>query len=863
MTPVKRFFLAGAAFAAFFVAVFSPVIFTGKLMASGDAIIEGLPAYLGPHHLWEPLILLGYPLYANPVSMSWYPVAWLRAIPGTYNVYAILPFWIAALGTFGLVRALTRSSFAGAIAGIVFSLGGFMISHAGHLMILHPVAWAPWTIWSLEELRRSERRGWFAMLAGSIGLSAFGQPQVAAFTLGVAALYAAASAFGAPHRLRYLGSALAAIVLGIALAAVALVPQAVLASMSVRAAMSFGGFIAFSLTPSQLAPALVFPYAPALAPNFAEDTLFAGTGAVMLAIVALLSRVPDRRVWFWAAIAVGGLALSTGNALGLANLTYHIPVYDLFRIPGRHALEFTLAMAVLAGYGVAALERNGGEILRNVVRAVLAIGIAGAGLALAAPGAIGVAFLPSLCTVAACAAILVLWSLRPQSRVLAVLMIAAVAAEMVTFAERAYWRTDAIDASVISPPAIARDLVRRLGASGSRALWTPGVTGSRGFAPNLSLLWNVPVATGYTQLAIARVSELLGLAPDETMPYDGALDIAGVRYVGAPAIEGNLGVYIGGKGETRTSRVVLGTPKPMRADRIVLLSALGDSVAIPQDAAVARVRVRGTDGREHPYDLLAGRDTAEASYDLPDVRAIVKHRRATVAPPAGGFYHLYVASLPTGVTAPVDRVTIDWIYPGHGALSLVTASLIDDRTGAASPLTHFYGERSRFHVIATADGATLFENLQAYPHAWTVRGLEHATPDEAAVAAPRGIAPDGSTFDAREAAFVDGASVAGLGEGTVDSTIYPDGRVRMHASCSSRCFVVTGDAWYPFWHASVDGGAVPVERVDGALRGLFVPAGRHEIDEWFAPLDLLIGAVTSILALVAIVLVELWGASKG
>jgi hypothetical protein len=92
--------------AAFFAAFFGPVLYTGKLMASADALTQSIPAYLGPHHLWEPLILLGHPMYADPTQMYWYPLAWLRIIPGTYNIFAIAPFWLAAIGTFGLVALL-------------------------------------------------------------------------------------------------------------------------------------------------------------------------------------------------------------------------------------------------------------------------------------------------------------------------------------------------------------------------------------------------------------------------------------------------------------------------------------------------------------------------------------------------------------------------------------------------------------------------------------------------------------------------------------------------------------------------------------------------------------------------------------
>jgi Bacterial membrane protein YfhO len=868
----KRWLLVCGGFAAFFAAVFAPVLFTGKLMASGDAFIESLPAYLGPHHLWEPLMLLGYPMYADPNQLYWYPLAWLRWIPHTFNLFAVLPFWLAAAGTFGLVRTLTRSTIGGAVAGVGFALGGFMISHAGHLMIVHAAAWTPLTLWSLEELRRGERRRWFAILAASIALCALGgQPQVLAFTLGLAVLYTLASTRAAPQRWRYFGYALLAMLLGLLLAAIGLIPQAVLASASLRATLAFDSFVDFSVPLAQLALNLVFPYSPTLMSGFTETTGFAGLGIAMLALVALFSRVADRRVWFWAAIAIGSLALSTGNALGLATLTYQIPLYDLFRIPGRHAFEFTLAASVLAGYGVAAVQRG---LPGGTLRALLAIAATAALVAAALVASAAVApldvmhdatIVPSLCAFAACALALLLWSLRPQSRVLAALMLAVASAEMVVFAEQAYWRTQAHDAAAIRTPALATALTNALGTTGQRALWAPGTSDPSGISPNLSVLWNVPTVAGYTPLPIANVEHLLGLTGNATVPYDNALDVAGTRFVVAPMgdVSGrpastpfgarDLGVFIGGEARAAAGSVVLGTLSPVRANRVAMISALGDSVTMPDGARIARVRVTDVAGHTTSYELLAGRDTADAAYDRPDVRGRMKHRRATIAS-TDGVYHLYATSFPTGTAEPIDHVSIEWTYAGHGALTLTQMALVDDRTATAWPLATFYGERARFRPFATIEGSTIFENLRAYPHAWTVRRLERASPGDAFAAMHRGRAPDGSRFDPRATAFIEDAGPAtDLADGAVTSTVDPDGNVRLEATCAAPCFVVSSDAWYPFWRATVDAAPAPMVRTDGALRGLFVPAGHHVVVERYVPLDLLAGVLLSALALAAIV----------
>ncbi len=873
----RSLFLVCAGFAAFFAAFFGPVLFTGKLMASADALTQSIPAYLGPHHLWEPLILLGHPMYADPIQMYWYPLAWMRIIPGTYNIFAIAPFWLAAIGTFGLVRALTRSTLGGVIAGVGFALGGFMIAHAYHLTMTHPAAWTPFALWSLEELRRDGRRRWFALLAFSIALCAFGQPQVLAFALTLCLLYALVSSGHAPAgRRAYLTKCGLGLLLGLGVAAVCLVPEALLARESLRSSLGFAHFVSFSTPPGELWLRLTFPYFSPLLANFTELTNFVGLGILMLSVLALLSRVSDRRVWFWAAVAFAALALSTGDALGLASLTYHLPVYDLFQIPGRHAFEFTLAAAILAGYGTAALQRGAG--VGRCAVAVAAIGaLLAVALAIIAHGRQvnpipDSALASGLCAYVAIGVALLAWSRWPQSLVLKTVVLAAVAGELVFFGEQAYWRTTALDAAAVRAPAVAVDLANAL-AGGGRALWAPGINGGSLMTPNLSLLWGVPVVSGYTSLAIARVAHLLGLAGDITVSYDASLDLAGTRFILAPAQEQiskpasdpfdgtDIGVFVGDAALAPAGSVTLGTERPVRADRIAIISQLTVATAIPDRARVAWLRIVDIGGHVTNRAILAGRDTAEMAYDRPEVGGRVRHRRATIASSYDG-YHSYSAKFATSLTEPIDHVTIEWVYPSVSALRVMQLALIGDRAGVSYPmgsLSQVYGERSRFRARANDGGIAIFQNTRAFPRAWIVRRLEYATADAAVSAIHRGITPDGRPFDPRVAAFVDDRSVRPpLSGGSVSVTQFAGGSLGMVTVCSGPCFVISSDAWYPGWQARIDGKPASLVRADGALRGLLVPAGRHVIHEIFVPLDLLLGAVCSTIALAAIAAKVLW-----
>jgi len=62
----------------------------------------------------------------------------------------------------------------------------------------------------------------------------------------------------------------------------------------------------------------------------------------------------------------------------------------------------------------------------------------------------------------------------------------------------------------------------------------------------------------------------------------------------------------------------------------------------------------------------------------------------------------------------------------------------------------------------------------------------------------------------------------------------PD-RVAFEVDAPNRAFVVLADTWFPGWTAQVDGGTVPIHRVNQIARGVEVPAGRHRVTMRYVP----------------------------
>ena len=72
--------------------------------------------------------------------------------------------------------------------------------------------------------------------------------------------------------------------------------------------------------------------------------------------------------------------------------------------------------------------------------------------------------------------------------------------------------------------------------------------------------------------------------------------------------------------------------------------------------------------------------------------------------------------------------------------------------------------------------------------------------------------------------------------------------------------LILSDAYYPGWEATLDGDPVQIYRADSTMRGVFIPAGTHELAFRFRPTSwpvALIIAGASLLMGIVLIVVEL------
>jgi len=110
-------------------------------------------------------------------------------------------------------------------------------------------------------------------------------------------------------------------------------------------------------------------------------------------------------------------------------------------------------------------------------------------------------------------------------------------------------------------------------------------------------------------------------------------------------------------------------------------------------------------------------------------------------------------------------------------------------------------------------------------------------------------------FDPRTEAVVEGDPVAnGAGGGSVRVERYEAHQVVLDVDAERRGFLVTSEAYYPGWKASIDGQKAPLRLTNVAFRGLAVPAGRHRVRMWFDPAILKWSAAVSAIGLALLAL---------
>ncbi|MFN8534929.1 MAG: YfhO family protein [Dehalococcoidia bacterium] len=365
--------------------------------------------------LWSPDIFGGFPVFADGETGMFYPPVFLLSffLPASqafiWNV--VLHFFFAGVFTYCFCRALGLTRLASVLGGVTFMFSGFLVAQIHHQNLMDSAVWLPLILCFVERAARSSggtRQMNLAFAGAAFGFQALAvHVQIPLMSALVIAVY---STFrwllcpigGSPPRLLVRHSdwqqgwlrrltleefdrlwAAARVVVGriflwgwsglviggvgAGLAAVQLLPLYELGTFSRRAGgVDYAFATLHPQTPLNLVT-LLFPYffrGPE-AYNWGlwspwETRLYMGIVPLVLAIVGLIA-CRNRFVYFFGALGLVALWIgmaSNAPFFNLHELLFQVPGFNQMRAPGRYALVFSLAVAVLAAHGFSFLETH-------------------------------------------------------------------------------------------------------------------------------------------------------------------------------------------------------------------------------------------------------------------------------------------------------------------------------------------------------------------------------------------------------------------------------------------------------------------------------------------------------------------------
>ncbi len=322
----------------------------------------GRELHAGRLPLWLPEIYMGYPIQAEGQMGALYPPNLLLfgLFPplAALNLSVLLPFFVAALGTYALARKLGAAIWPALAAALAYALGGFYIVHVKHMALVHTACWIP-LVWLFIELGLDRDRR-LLLAAGVLWAVQWlaGMPQIAYYSVGTGSLYYLGRAIQTRQLRSTAPLLLLALTLSFGVAAVQLWPTFELTSFSERSGgVSFQFASSFGYRLESLRTFL-YPYAngdPGTASYrikglFWEDYAYIGLIPLITGLVGGL--------WLARKGGPARLLLALATATFVVGLGSNTPVFHLawtwlpgmnyFRFPQRLQVVTTLCLVLTA-----------------------------------------------------------------------------------------------------------------------------------------------------------------------------------------------------------------------------------------------------------------------------------------------------------------------------------------------------------------------------------------------------------------------------------------------------------------------------------------------------------------------------------
>jgi len=789
------------------------------------------PLGAGQAPLWNPRAGLGAPLAANPNMAAWSPLQLptnLAPTPWVQDATWVLRVYLLALATWLLARALGLGFGPALVAAAAIALSGqtveWLVHHPLNTDVFVPAALAA-ALGVLRGARRAPVALALAVAAALLGVKP--QSALTGSLFGVAVLAAMARDDAsvrtgvAPRRL---GSLLVAAALGAALAGVALVPfleSLDAASGLVRAGR---GSQAEWTLPLRSAAGLAGPWLLAPGARDAATALggppYAGASVLTLAVVGLWRA--RRRALAWVLGAT--IALYVARIFGLLPVPLAgVPVVGSISFV-KYCFPLYLALALAAAL---ALEPEPGR--RGPVPRARG-GRSGAARALCALG--GLAVVLELAWLAMPPRPLRADPYAPAPYVTALRALATTAGGRISgpvdlmpplvSAVLGFRDLRAID---VLTPREGYDFVSQVVAPSQGLTWIladpdPLVAATAPGANVADLRW---ILSRDALLAERLPGAVRSLAPARRlMRLFATMDSHRIE-------SESLGGGIAERGGDRRFHWICTTPCRFTFVLEAAPAWFAAGIATPEAADLTVVATLHAGAAERRTQVAVAGDGASPWHDV---------WLEGVADPAGPAR----AELAIDAAQPT-AVFVGGIGPGPGATR--------EEAELSQELAYRSAALARLEPRYQDETARVLENPSALGEAYLASAVRAARGMDEVRACLLAGPPDAVACVPDPSAVP--RSPPGEPPGSVRVVSSEDARVELEARAARDALLVVSRLDAPGWRATVDATEVPITRVHGAMMGVVVPQGEHRIVLEYRPRSVLLGALLSLAALVALV----------
>lgn len=311
-----------------------------------------------------PMLAFGYAGILYPPNVLYALVPPPRALQ-VANLLYVFHTVVGGIGMMMLLRARRLRPFACFAGAMFFAAGTFGLCHSSHISMREAAMVAPWVAWAARRAAMRVERRRIAVLALAVCTEVLvGYAQVLLFALCWAGIEALCVLGPTRKGLVRAGALALGVAAGLALAAPQLATGAAVVSATTRSSLEIELWQHSSFDP-EFAPHLLVPRALSepdsgwLRDEYRGELVVTVNGAawtLALAAVALAIARRDRArlregVVLWAGIGLAFL-LATGKHFAPNALLFHVPPFNLFRIPSRWLWLAGSFACVLAAHGI-------------------------------------------------------------------------------------------------------------------------------------------------------------------------------------------------------------------------------------------------------------------------------------------------------------------------------------------------------------------------------------------------------------------------------------------------------------------------------------------------------------------------------